>query len=92
MRGVSIKCDGCGAEKKESNKWWVGVATDFAVSIHAPDSVFATATDLRENEDVINVYDFCGTGCALKWVSRRLDVLNTRLQTCETASLRIVRE
>lgn len=56
------KCDGCGAEKKEANRWWVLRITHLEITLmtlERAESVGIQDTDLI----------MCGQGCVTKKIS-----------------------
>lgn len=81
-RPSPIVCDGCGNQKKQTNRWWQA-----ALDVRQPDpienpggrrnafrlAIFDTA-ELQTNMEWEGWtwYDFCGQTCALKWVSEQM--------------------
>jgi hypothetical protein len=60
MRTEQVTCDVCGAQKKETNHW-------FIVALYGLDSIRIVAS--KPNTDLGNAIDCCGESCVLREVS-----------------------
>lgn len=73
-RSVQITCDGCGKQKQQSNNWFrAGIS-------HQPEAIFITGSEKAVFDERHEIKDFCGSACALKFISERL---NQQQQTKE---------
>ena len=63
MRTTKVTCDVCGAEKRETNHWYMVSFSDAFESV----SVFVPDPDIEHNS-----VDVCGKPCAIRLISERL--------------------
>jgi hypothetical protein len=63
MRTTKVICDVCGAEKRETNHWYMVSFSDAFESV----SVFVPDPDIEHNS-----VDVCGKPCAIRLISERL--------------------
>jgi hypothetical protein len=75
MRTTKVTCDVCGAEKRETNHWYMVSFSDAfeSVSVLVPGDVRRKRVRTPYDPDIEhNSVDVCGKPCAIRLISERL--------------------